>query len=253
MFEFIEDFNKKNNANLNTLGIIHEDTLWGSDSGSTQNAMAEEKGYNVVEKISYKASTTTLTSEVQRLKAKDPDVTLPSQYTADAFLFLNTAKELDYNPKLLIAQNAGYVDPTFISTMGADAEGVISRSPFNTDLAKTIPMIGTINEIFKKHSGGRDLSDVPARAFTGFMALAVAIDNAGSTDPEKIREALANLDIPGDALIVPYKGIKFGTDGQNEAVRGVLMQVQNGKYCTVYPYELAACDLVYPMPTWDKK
>ena len=253
MFEFIEDFNKKNNASLNTLGIIHEDTLWGSDSGSTQNTMAKQKGYNVVEKISYKASTTTLTSEVQRLKAKDPDVTLPSQYTADAFLFLNTAKELDYNPKLLIAQNAGYVDPTFISTMGTDAEGVISRSPFNTDLAKTIPMIGTINEIFKKHSGGRDLSDVPARAFTGFMALAIAIDNAGSTDPEKIREALANLDVPGDALIVPYKGIKFGTDGQNEAVRGVLMQVQNGKYCTVYPYELAACDLVYPMPTWDKK
>jgi len=33
MFEFIQDFNKKNNANLNTLGILHEDTLWGSDSG----------------------------------------------------------------------------------------------------------------------------------------------------------------------------------------------------------------------------
>ena len=165
---------------------------------------------------------------------------------------MNTAQELDYNPKLLIAQNAGYVDPTFISTLGDKAEGVISRSPFNTDLAKTIPMIGTINKIFKKHSGGRDLSDVPARAFTGFMALAVAINNAGSTDPEKIREALVNLDIPGEALIVPYRGVKFGPDGQNEAVRGVLMQVQNGKYCTVYPYELAACDLVYPMPTWDQ-
>jgi len=253
MFEFIQDFNKKNNANLNTLGILHEDTLWGSDSGSTQNKMAKEQGYEVIEKISYKASTTTLTSEVQRLKVKNPDVLLPSQYTADAFLFLNTAKELDYNPKLLIAQNAGYVDPTFISTLGDKAEGVISRSPFNTDLAKTIPMIGTINEIFKKHSGGRDLSDVPARAFTGFMALVVAINNAGSTDPEKIREALVNLDIPGEALIVPYRGVKFGPDGQNEAVRGVLMQVQNGKYCTVYPYELAACDLVYPMPTWDQK
>jgi branched-chain amino acid transport system substrate-binding protein len=54
-------------------------------------------------------------------------------------------------------------------------------------------------------------------------------------------------------LIVPYRGVKFGPDGQNEAVRGVLMQVQNGKYCTVYPYELAACDLVYPMPSWDQK
>ena len=35
-----------------------------------------------------------------------------------------------------------------------------------------------LNDIFKTHSGGRDLSDVPARAFTGFMALANAINNA---------------------------------------------------------------------------
>ena len=253
MFEFMNDFNKKNSNKLKTLGIIHEDTLWGSDSGGTQNKMAKDQGFKVIEKISYKAKTTTLSSEVQRLKAKNPDVLLPSSYTADAYLFLNTAKELDYNPKLLVAQNAGYTDPKFIATMGSKAEGVITRSPFNTDLATTIPMIGTVNDLFKTHSGGRDLSDVPARAFTGFMALANAINNAGSTDPEKIRQALVNLDMSSDSLIVPYRGIKFGADGQNEKTRGILMQVQNGKYCTVYPFELAACKLKYPMPTWSEK
>ena len=215
--------------------------------------MAKEQGYKVVEKISYKAKTTTLSSEVQRLKAKNPDVLLPSSYTADAYLFLNTAKELDYNPKLLVAQNAGYTDPKFIATMGSKSEGVITRSPFNTDLATTIPMIGIVNDLFKTHSGGRDLSDVPARAFTGFMALANAINNAGSTDPDKIRQALVDLDMSSDSLIVPYRGVKFGADGQNEKTRGILMQVQNGKYCTVYPFELAACKLKYPMPTWSQK
>lgn len=253
MFEFMNDFNSKNGGILKTIGIIHEDTLWGSDSGGTQNRMAKEQGYEVVEKISYKAKTTTLSSEVQRLKAKNPDVLLPSSYTSDALLFLNTAKELDYNPKLLLAQNAGYTDPKFIETMGKKVEGVITRSPFNTDLADTIPLIGKVNELFKKHSGGRDLSDVPARAFTGFMALANAINNAGSTDPKKIQKALQELDMSADSLIVPYRGIKFGKDGQNEKTRGILMQVQNGKYCTVYPFELAACKLIYPMPTWSEK
>lgn len=253
MFEFMNDFNSKNGGILKTIGIIHEDTLWGSDSGGTQNKMAKEQGYEVVEKISYKAKTTTLSSEVQRLKAKNPDVLLPSSYTSDALLFINTAKELDYNPKLLLAQNAGYTDPKFIETMGKKVEGVITRSPFNTDLADTIPLIGKVNELFKKHSGGRDLSDVPARAFTGFMALANAINNAGSTDPKKIQKALQELDMSADSLIVPYRGIKFGKDGQNEKTRGILMQVQNGKYCTVYPFELAACKLIYPMPTWSEK
>ena len=39
MFEFINDFNSKS-GNLKTIGIIHEDTLWGTDSGSTQEKMA---------------------------------------------------------------------------------------------------------------------------------------------------------------------------------------------------------------------
>ena len=253
MFEFLNDFNSKNDGKLKSVGIIHEDTLWGSDSGSTQNRMAGEQGFKVLEKISYKAKTTTLSSEVQRLKAKNPDVLMPSSYTSDAFLLMNTAKELDYNPKLLVAQNAGFTDPKFLDTMGSKAEGVITRSPFNTDLANSIPLIGKVNELFKTHSGGRDLSDVPARAFTGFMALANAINNAGSTDPKKIQQALQQLDMGPESLIVPYRGINFGKDGQNTKTRGILMQVQNGKYCTVYPFELAACELEYPMPSWSQK
>ena len=149
MFEFINDFNSKE-GNIKTVGILHEDTLWGNDSGATQERMASEQGFDVIEKISYKAKTTNLSSEVQRLKAKNPDVLLPSSYTADAYLFLNTAQELDYNPALLVAQNAGYTDPNFIKTMGSKSEGVITRSPFNTVLATSIPLIGKINELFKK-------------------------------------------------------------------------------------------------------
>ncbi len=253
MFDFIRDFQAEKGMKLSSVAIFHEDTLWGTDSGRVQNDLAKGLGYKVVSKISYRAKTTSLTPEVQRIKAASPDVFLPSSYTSDAMLFLRTAKELDYNPKLLVAQNAGYTDPTFLKTMGKDAEGVITRSPFNMDLAKTIPLINKINTRFKKHSGGRDLSDVPVRAFTGFMALVDAINRAGSTDPNKIREALTKTNIPSDKLIVPWKGIKFGPDGQNLLVRGILMQVQNGKYCTIYPFDLAACKLVYPMPTWKQK
>ena len=253
MFEFMRDFQSRKGVKLQSVAIFHEDTLWGTDSGKVQRELADATGYKVVSKISYRAKTTSLSSEVQVIKAASPDVFLPSSYTSDAMLFLRTAKELDYNPKLLIAQNAGYTDPTFLKTMGKDAEGVITRSPFNTDLAKTIPLINEINERFKKRSGGRDLSDVPVRAFTGFMALADALNRAGSTDPEKIRQALTETNISPDKLIVPWRGIKFGSDGQNMLVRGILMQVQNGKYCTIYPFELAACELVYPMPTWKQK
>ncbi|MEE8297669.1 MAG: ABC transporter substrate-binding protein, partial [Hyphomicrobium sp.] len=197
MFEFAEDFQKKHGKEFESVAIFHEDTLWGADSGRIQNEMATERGYKVLEKISYRAKTTSLSSEIQRLKAANADVLLPSSYTSDAVLFMRTAKELDYNPKLLLAQNAGYTDPSFLETMGIDEVGVNTRSPFNTDLDDQIPLFGTVNELFIEHSGGRDLSDVPARAFTGFIALADAINRAGSTDPEKLRQALTETNIPG--------------------------------------------------------
>jgi branched-chain amino acid transport system substrate-binding protein len=253
MFDFLKEFGAKSGQKFQSVSIFHEDTAYGTDSAKVQERLAKEQNIKVLEKITYKAQTTSLTSEIQRLKAANADVLMPSSYTSDTFLLLRTAKELDYNPKLIVAQNAGFTDPTFLTTMGKDAEGSITRSPYNSDLESRIPLLAKVNAIFKKHSNGRDLSDVPARAFTGFMTLADALNRAGSTDPEKLRAALAATNIPPEHLIVPYRGVKFDATGQNELVRPILMQVQKGKYCTIYPFELAACAVLYPTPTWAEK
>jgi branched-chain amino acid transport system substrate-binding protein len=253
MFDFLKDFGAKKGVKFETAAIFHEDTAFGTDSAKVQEKLAAAAGMKVLEKITYKAQTTSLTSEVQRLKAANADVLLPSSYTSDTFLLYRTSKELDYNPKLIVAQNAGFTDPTFLTTMGKDAEGAITRSPYNSDLEGRIPLLAKVNAIFKKHSNGRDLSDVPARAFTGFMTLMDAFNRAGSTDPEKLRTAIAATNIPPDQLIVPYRGVKFDASGQNELVRPILMQVQKGKYCTIYPFELASCEVLYPTPTWADK
>ena len=60
--------------------------------------------------------------------------------------------------------------------------------------------------------------------------LADAINRAGSTDREKIREALVATDVPGDQLIMPWKGVKFDEIGQNiEADAGASSRSQGGK------------------------
>jgi branched-chain amino acid transport system substrate-binding protein len=214
-------------------------------------------GYEVAVNIAYRAKTTNLDAEVGKLKAANPDVFLPTSYTSDAFLFVKTAKNLDYSPKLLIAQNAGWTDPTFLTEMGKDAEGHITRAPFALDLASKKPMIRQVNDLFKKmkdNPGGRDISDVPARVFTGFVTLADAINRAKSVAPEEIRKALVATNIPPDQLIMPWGGVRFDDRGQNSGVRAILQQVQRGAYATVYPLELAVADAVYPMTPWkDRK
>ena len=257
MFDFMKDLEKRRGLKIKTLGIMHEDTLFGVDSAKVQEELAKKYGYEVTVKMAYRAKTTNLDAEVGKLKAANPDVVLPTSYTSDAILFVKTAKNLDYNPKLLLAQNAGWTDPTFVTEMGKDVEGHITRAPFALDMASKKPMIRQVNEAFKKlrdNPGGRDISDVPARAFTGFITLADAINRAKSVNPEEVRKALVATNIPPDQLIMPWSGVKFDEKGQNTGVRAILQQVQKGAYATIYPFELAAADAMYPLAPWkDRK
>jgi branched-chain amino acid transport system substrate-binding protein len=257
MFDFVRDLEKRRNVKFKTLGLLHEATQFGSDSAKVQEELAKKYGYEVTVNVTYKNPATNLDAEVGKLKAANPDVFLPTSYTKDAILFIKTAKNLDYNPKLLLAQNAGWTDPTFLREMGKDAEGHITRAPFALDMAAKKPLISQVNELFKQHASNttkREISDVPARALTGFLTLADAINRAKSTNPEEIRKALVASNIPADQLIMPWTGVKFDDKGQNVGVRAILQQVQNGAYWTIYPFELAAKDPQYPMPAWkDRK
>ncbi|MBI4012218.1 MAG: ABC transporter substrate-binding protein [Candidatus Rokubacteria bacterium] len=253
MFDFMQELEKKRSIKFKSVAILHEDTLFGSDSAKVQEELAKKYGYEVAAKIAYRAQTTSLDAEVQKLKAANADVLLPSSYTSDAVLFIKTAKNLDYNVKLLVAQDAGWTDPSFVKLVGKDADGGITRAPFALDLAKAKPLVTPVNELFKKHSGGRDISDVPARAFTGFMTLVDAINRAGSTKPEAIQKALRETNIPPDQLIMPWTGVRFDETGQNTGVKAILQQIQGGEYATVYPWEVATREVVFPLPKWSER
>jgi branched-chain amino acid transport system substrate-binding protein len=85
------------------------------------------------------------------------------------------------------------------------------------------------------------------------MTLAEAINRAGSTKPEAIQKALVETNIPGNKLIMPWKGIKFDATGQNALGSGIIVQVQDGKYVTVWPFDLASKEVIWPMPKWDQR
>ena len=257
MFDFLRDFEKKRGVKLRTIAIMHEDTLFGADSGKVQEELAKKYGYEVLVKMAYRNRTTSLDAEVGKVKAANPDVFMPTSYTTDAVLYVKTARTLDYNPKMLIAQNAGWIDPAFVQEMGKEAEAHLSRSPFALDLAPKKPLITQINALFKQQKdnpGGRDLSEAPARGFTGFMTLLDAINRARSVAPDEIRKALVATNLPPEQLLMPWTSVRFDEKGQNSGVRAIMIQMQGGTYKTVYPFDLASADVIYPIPAWkDRK
>jgi branched-chain amino acid transport system substrate-binding protein len=226
MFDFLDAIKKKG-AKANTLALFHEDTIFGTDSANAQTKLANERGYKIVADIKYRANSPSLSAEVQQLKAANADVLMPSSYTTDGILLVKTMAELGYKPNAMVAQAAGFSEQAL------------------DDAAKR-PMVGKINALFKAKSG-KDLNDNTSREFMSMIVMADAINRAKSTDGEKIRDALAATDMPGEQTIMPWKRVKFDDMGQNNDADPVLLQYVGGKFVTIFPSQVAVAEAIWPM------
>lgn len=251
-FEFLKEFEAKKGIKPKTVASLNENGLWGAETTKLQTKLAAEFGQNLVKQVSYAAKTTQLTSEVQTLKAANPSLLLQSSYTADAIMSIKTYKELGFLPDMILANNAGFTDTDFIKTLGKDAEYIITREVWALDLAARNPLIKQVNDLYNAKYK-INFTGNSSRTFTGLMVMADAINRAGSTEPEAIRKALTETNIRADNLIMPWKGVKFDATGQNTLGRGILVQIVDGKYNTVWPFNMASRDVVWPMPKWDQR
>jgi len=245
MFEFMDALKKKGKK-IDSVGLFFEDTIFGTDSSNVQRKLATDRGYKVAVDIKYRASSPSLTAEVQQIKSANPAVLLPSSYTTDTILLMKTMDELGYKPNNILAQAAGFSDKATFDAVGDKLNGMISRASFSLDLAAKRPSVGKVNEMFKARAN-RDLNDNTSRQLTAILVLADAIDRAKSTDGEKIRAALAATDTPGEKTIMPWKRIKFSPEGQNDDADPVLLQYLGGKFITVYPAQAAIAEPKWPM------
>ena len=251
-FDFLKDLQEKKGIKVGTIATFNENGLWGTETTKLQAKLAPEKGFNITKQVLYPAKTTQLTSEVQTLKAANPSLVMQSSYTPDAILSMKTYKELGFAPDMILANNAGFTDTEFVKTLGKDAEFIITREVWALDLANRNPLIREVNELFNSRYK-INFTGNSSRSFTGLLVMADAINRAKSTEAEAIRKALSETDIPAAQLIMPWRGVKFDETGQNTLGRGILVQIVDGKYNTVWPFDMASRDVMWPMPKWGQR
>ena len=251
-FDFLKELEATKGIKPGSIATFNENGIWGTETTKLQAKLAPTFGHNLVKQVSYAAQSTQLTSEVQTLKAANPALVMQSSYTPDAILSMKTYKELGFSPDMILANNSGFTDTEFIRTLGKDAEYVITREVWALDLAGRNPLIKEVNALFNARYK-INFTGNSSRTFTGLMVMADAINRARSTEPQAVRTALSQTNLPGSSLIMPWKGVKFDETGQNQLGRGILVQIVDGKYHTVYPFDMATQDVIWPMPKWDKR
>jgi branched-chain amino acid transport system substrate-binding protein len=246
-FDFLKDM-KATGAKTDTIAMVHDNTEYGTSVATVITNVAKEQGLAAPIDIAYAANATDVQSQVLQLKEKKPDVVIMITYTSDAILFAKTMQSLDYKPPMLLADDAGYSDPSFIKAVGKLSVGAFNRSSWSVGPPGSPTAI--IADMYKKKSGD-EMDDTAARQMQGFFVLCEAIDRAGSTDPAKIQAALKATDLKPDQLMMGYKGVKFDDKGQNILAAGVIIQLQDGEnYVAVWPKTNASKPPVMPYKGW---
>jgi branched-chain amino acid transport system substrate-binding protein len=244
--EFLNDL-KKSGHQVSSIGIVYENTDYGTSIAESLRAAAKAANLPISADVSYSANTTDVSPQVVQLKDKKPDALIFVSYTSDAILYTKTMKNLDYLPPVVIGDDSGFSDPTYIKNVGASAQGVLNRSAW--DIGKPGSATATINALFKAKTG-YDMDDTSARNMQAMFVLADAINRAGSTKPEAIQKALQETDLAAGQLMMGYRGVKFDETGQNTLAATYLIQLQGEQYVAVWPEKSATAKLMDRFKGW---
>ena len=232
---------------IDNIALVNENTEYGNSVSKVIKEVFAKVGLNVSQHIPYSANTTDVQPQLLQMKEKNPDVVIFISYTSDAILYAKTMKDMNWKPAIMIADNAGFNDPSFVKTMASQVEGLINRSSYAAGKPGSVSAIA--NELLKKKTGN-ELDDVSARGLQGILTLLDAINRAGSTEPAKIQAALKATDLPAAQMVTGYNGVKFDDKGQNILAAALITQMRGGNYVPVWPKDKATGDVVLPYKGW---
>jgi branched-chain amino acid transport system substrate-binding protein len=175
-------------------------------------------GGQVVGFEGHATGTTDFKAQLTKVLAAAPDVLYVSDYYNDVALIAKQARELGFKGPLVGGD--GWDSPKLVEVGGAAVEGCYFTNHYSQD--DTSPLV----QSFVKNYTAKYGAAPDALAALGFDATNImldAIQRAGSTDGDKIREALVKTD-----LKTVTGQVKFDGD-RNPVKSAVIIEIKGGK------------------------
>jgi branched-chain amino acid transport system substrate-binding protein len=222
------------------VAVIFENTAFGTATSNGLREQAPGEGVEIVMFEPYSAGLTDASPLINKVKASGANMLFPVSYLNDLILIIRAIKQNG----LQIAINGGsggFVIPDFYKNVGKDAEGLLGVAHWNHDVNVDAQKV---NEVYKKQHGEFLFEYAGGLVAQTFM-IADALERAVSPDPQKVRDALATLDVSqGYAAMGPGGRVKFGPDGKNIYAHPIGVQWQHGDLAAVFPKDDARAPLM---------
>lgn len=188
------------------------------------------------------------------LNLKDADPLLQKLKGANADVFLADARIADYTTihrrytelglyHLIVSYGPRGTEKAARDALGAAADYIISCNWWHMDVPT--PAAKAFAEKYQK-AYNEPAEWFPALAYETARVMAKAIEDAGTLDKIKIRDALAKMDMK-NSLVVGGR-VWFEANGQINNDYVMMQNLPGGKVALVYPKDVATSEAIVPIP-----
>lgn len=236
----LADIVSKAGQNVKTIAIYARNDLFPRAIAKEMEKSAKARGIEVLSFDEYAIGTMDHASALTLMLQRKPDWVFGTGYINDLILMRRQMADLGLKPKVL-TMIAGPAYQEFIDATGPLSQNISSAAWWHPAVAydgkdifgKTADYVKAFQDEYKATP---DYAEASASAAGAILEL--AIEKAGSIDPEKVRDALAGLNV-----VTFYGPVHFGSNGQIDSLEPPAFQIQDGKAKVFYPAAVKQTDL----------
>jgi branched-chain amino acid transport system substrate-binding protein len=178
-----------------------------------------ESGGEIIGSVSFSSGDTDFRAQLTEVRGMRPDVVFLPAYYTEAALILRQAKQLGISAPFVGGE--GWDSPALVQVAGKSADGNYYTNHFSA--ADPSPHVKKFVETYRaKYRATPDA--LAALWYDGAGLLFLAVKNAGSAEPSKIREALASTH-----YFEGVTGLISIDENRNASKPGVILTIQHGE------------------------
>ncbi len=231
-----------------TVALLYADDAFDVSVAQGTRPMLKEAGLDIAMDERYSTNNSDFNTLLSQIKSKQIDVVLVAGHETEILNFVRQAKSLAVAPKLY-SFTVGVPSEDFRKALGSDADYAFGMTPWLPSPELKDRWFGDAQKFATEYKAkyGYNPDYHAASGVADVEVLVQAMENVGSTDPQKVRDELTKIKL--DTL---YGPVAFSKNGQINLPQ-VVVQVQGDKLVEIYGAKGLINQPKYPMPAWSAR
>jgi branched-chain amino acid transport system substrate-binding protein len=243
--QYYVDIAKSQGKPVQTAAIVGSNDAATKAQAEAVRDEAENLGIEVGAFALYPPGINDASAIVNQVGGAQPDVIFAGGPVGDITLIIRSLRGRGIEAPVVGTGGTGFLVKGLAEGLGEQVNGVLSLSAWNEDMQISGgEAISQASQAYKERYNDPFMPQEAGESYVAVYLIKEAMEQSQSSDPKKVRDALAQLNVDsGPKAAMPPGRIAFDETGMNEFATPIMIQWQDQVPKTVWPEDVAATEI----------